>query len=134
MTEEEKVTEVETPPTFEVDEHNVPKPKSTMVVRGERRSGGEVEPAEAKIELEWNEDWKPRCPICGKPIVSKFAVKCPICVDDVIMHQYCYDVHWIEEHRERAIVVRVEIEQHMDKHGKFSDPTGKWAVSHGQNA
>lgn len=139
MTEEEKVAEaetptIETPPTSEVDEPDIPESKSAMVVRGKRRSGGEVEPTEAKIELEWNEDWEPRCPVCGKPIIGKFAVKCPICTEDTIMHQYCYDAHWIKEHRDQAIVVRIEIEQHMDKQGKFSDPTGKWAISHGQNA
>lgn len=129
MAEEEQITNIET--EVEVEPATI----STMPVRGTRRTGVEDEPdAEAIIELEWHEDWKPRCPICDKVIVGKFAVKCPLCAEDKIMHQYCYDAHVVMDHKEPGIVVKIEIEQKMDKQGKFSDPVGKWAISHGQNA
>ena len=129
MTEDEQVTDVE--PEVEVETNT----RSAVKVHGERRTGSEDEPAaEAKIELEWHEDWNPRCPVCEKMILGNFAIKCPICPEDVIMHQYCYDGHMVMNHKEPGIVVRIKIEQKMDSAGKFSDPIGKWAVSHGQNA
>lgn len=108
--------------------------KPQAVVHGERRTGEDLMVQEKMKELKWNEGWDPRCPVCQQVIVGKYAVKCPTCKNDVIVHQHCYDAHRIQNHRVEGVVVRIEINQKMDSAGKFSDPVGKWAVSHGQNA